>query len=117
MSAGLPPSVQAMLADDHAPTAPLMEFVTAYATDDNLWWHTACGHHQNLFDAAMDQMVEMHKNETTMLEDLRLILTALGLDSEGARSYSAHEVVQREVLPAIAAMRESLQRYRGTPKS
>lgn len=39
------------------------------------------------------------------IEDLRLILRALGL-FDGARSQSAHEVVHHEVLPAIAQLKE-----------
>lgn len=40
-----------------------------------------------------------------VFEDLREILRALGL-SDAARPYSAHEVVQREILPAIKRLRE-----------
>lgn len=53
------PAVQAMLDPEGGPmvpTAPLEEFCAAYATDDNLWWRIACGHHQNLFEAAADQL-------------------------------------------------------------
>lgn len=39
-----------------------------------------------------------------VIEDLRAILRALGL-SDGARPYSAHEVVQRDILPAIRRLR------------
>lgn len=38
-----------------------------------------------------------------MHEDLRLILVALGL-GDHARTYSPHEVVHREILPAIGAL-------------
>jgi hypothetical protein len=50
------PAVQAMLTDGAmVPTAPLDEFLAAYAEDDNLWWRISCGHHQNLFDAAVER--------------------------------------------------------------
>jgi hypothetical protein len=42
--------------DDHAPTPPLGSFLRAYAEDDNEWWRLSCGHHLNLFDAAVEQM-------------------------------------------------------------
>lgn len=54
----IPESVQAML-DDRGivlcPTAPLEDFLIAYALDDNIWWSLSCGHHQNLFEAACDK--------------------------------------------------------------
>jgi hypothetical protein len=37
-------------------TADLATFRAAYARDDNLWWTLDCGHHQNLFEAACDQL-------------------------------------------------------------
>lgn len=43
------------------------------------------------------------------VEDVRQILAALGLGTH-ARSYSAHEVVQREVLPALLALRATVER-------
>lgn len=51
-----PESVTAAYNDDHAPTPPLDEFLTAYEDDDNWWWRLACGHHLNLFDAAVDRI-------------------------------------------------------------
>lgn len=41
------------------PTARLDDFVLAYRKTDNLWWMIGCGHHQNLFDAAIDKLEEM----------------------------------------------------------
>lgn len=41
--------------DSRAPT-PLAEFREHYAVDDNLWWRTACGHHQNLFEDACEHL-------------------------------------------------------------
>lgn len=54
----LPDSVRAMLEQAHAPTAPLDEFIAAYGDDDNLWWSIDCGHHQNLFEAALEALAE-----------------------------------------------------------
>jgi hypothetical protein len=48
----IPPTVQAMLDDPGAPTAPLEDFLAAYAQDDNIWWRISCGHHLNLFEMA-----------------------------------------------------------------
>ena len=52
----VPASVVAMTEDSHAPTAPLADFLAAYMADDNWWWRIACGHHENLFDAAIEQL-------------------------------------------------------------
>lgn len=40
-----------------------------------------------------------------VFEDLRAILRSLGLH-DSARPYSAHEVVHREIIPAIEKLRE-----------
>jgi hypothetical protein len=53
------PAVQAMLTDNHAPTAPLDEFLAAYTEDDNLWWRISDGHRLNLFEAAVEWAVEV----------------------------------------------------------
>ena len=60
----IPPSVTAMT-DDAAmsPTAPLDDFLAAYDTDDNWWWRISCGHHMNLFDAAVERMREAEQRE------------------------------------------------------
>ena len=64
--------------DAMVPTAPLDEFITAYEQDDNLWWSIACGHHQNLFDAAIGEIDHLRQ----VLRLLRLNLDdALGLYS------------------------------------
>jgi hypothetical protein len=52
-----PDSVAAILVDNAAPTPPLADFLTAYYEDDNLWWRIGCGHHQNLFEVAV-QVIE-----------------------------------------------------------
>ena len=59
----LPESVRAMIEDEKAPTAPLADFLSAYEDDDNLWWRIACGHHQNLFDAAVKRFGAVSPNE------------------------------------------------------
>lgn len=56
MADKLPPSVKAMIDEENAPTGPLDEFADAYANNDNLWWYLACGHHQNLFEEAIDRL-------------------------------------------------------------
>lgn len=40
--------------EDGEPTPPVDEFLATYADDDNIWWAIACGHHQNLFEAAVE---------------------------------------------------------------
>lgn len=42
--------------DPRAPTPPLDDFLVAYADDDNWWWRLSSGHHQNLFDEAVERM-------------------------------------------------------------
>lgn len=41
------------------PTPPLAEFVAAMDYDDNLWWVVGCGHHVNLFEAAVVEIEDL----------------------------------------------------------
>jgi hypothetical protein len=59
-------NVKAMCRDEGAPTAPLAEFLEAYNDDNNWWWQISCGHHMNLFDAAVDE-IERLKEEIAVL--------------------------------------------------
>ena len=54
-------------------TPPLAAFRAHYEQDDNLWWMTGCGHHQNLFEAACEQLDDL----TRQLDDLRLQVEVL----------------------------------------
>jgi hypothetical protein len=69
--------------DPKAPTAPLADFLAAYEKDDNEWWGIGCGHHQNLFEAAVDEVVRL----TVETEQLRQLLVKAGiaLEAESAR--------------------------------
>jgi hypothetical protein len=48
----------------------------------------------------------------TAIEDVREIAVALGIGGH-ARPYSAHEVVQKEILPTIEKLRRDLLNARG----
>jgi hypothetical protein len=37
-------------------TPKLDDFLVEYEADDNVWWRLACGHHQNLFEEAVERM-------------------------------------------------------------
>ena len=39
------------------PTASLDEFLAAYDEDDAIWWRISCGHHQNLFEMAVEELL------------------------------------------------------------
>lgn len=39
-----------------SPTPPLEDFREAYEADDTIWWSLGCGHHQNLFEAACEEI-------------------------------------------------------------
>ncbi len=40
---------------DWKQTPTLDEFNAMYDEDDNIWWRIACGHHQNLYEAAVER--------------------------------------------------------------
>lgn len=50
------PDVEAMVSQMSAPTADLADFLLEYEKDDNIWWAIACGHHQNLFEEAVEAL-------------------------------------------------------------
>lgn len=52
----IPASVREMEVNPQAPTCPLEDFLEAMRQDDNWWWRIACGHHLNLFEAALERM-------------------------------------------------------------
>jgi len=54
-------AVEAMEQADQAPTADLEDFILAYFEDDNIWWRVGCGHHMNLFDAAVERIRELEQ--------------------------------------------------------
>jgi hypothetical protein len=83
-----PPSVKAML--NNGPTAPLAEFVAAYEADDNLWWVVGCGHHQNLFDAAMEEVDRLRAFERFLYAQAEMYGPAASLTA----SLSAYERTQ-----------------------
>ena len=56
--------------DPNVPTAPLDEFVAAYEDDDNWWWRIACGHHQNLFEAAVERLTELRHHHVAVWHDV-----------------------------------------------
>lgn len=41
---------------DWTETPSLENFRQWYEQDNNIWWMAACGHHQNLFEAALDEI-------------------------------------------------------------
>lgn len=48
-------TVKAMI-EREGPTAPLADFRDIYDRDDNIWWVIDSGHHQNLFEAACEEI-------------------------------------------------------------
>jgi len=72
------PAVEAMLTNPQAPTAPLHEFLDAYRADENLWWKLPSGHHQNLFDEAIDTL-DLVDDLTELRRAVRRALNELGV--------------------------------------
>jgi hypothetical protein len=86
-------------------TPPLDDFIRDYEADGNLWWRTDCGHHQNLFEAAVERMkaaeVQVDREATARLA--KALLFALRSHGEatldnGARVRVLPEAVLRDVL-------------------
>jgi hypothetical protein len=47
-----------------AVTASLNDFLKAYNDDDNWWWRISCGHHLNLFDAALERIYQLEQRQS-----------------------------------------------------
>jgi hypothetical protein len=59
MDRKLHPDIEGMINKPHHPTCSLDDFLPAYERDDNVWWMIECGHHQNLFDAAVERLYDV----------------------------------------------------------
>jgi hypothetical protein len=81
------PAIEAMIASDSPmiPTASLDEFLDAWQEDPNLWWRISCGHHLNLFEAAIDSDADCTEPH------LGLATTRQLLKEIGARFQMGHE--------------------------
>lgn len=55
----LPPTVQAALDRDQAPTPPLADYLKAMEKDDNLPWRLGAGHVLNLLEEAVDRIEDL----------------------------------------------------------
>jgi hypothetical protein len=49
---------------DSDPTPPLAEFLVEFEQDDNIWWRIGCGHHLNLFEAAVEEIEQLKSRMT-----------------------------------------------------
>jgi hypothetical protein len=54
-----------------APTAPLGDVLAAMEEDPNLWWRMGCGHHENLFDDAVDRLTVMTAENARLVAGLK----------------------------------------------
>lgn len=54
-------------------TPPVDAFLEAYNAADNIWWMIECGHHQNLFEAAVDERDALRAEVARLREELRSI--------------------------------------------
>lgn len=51
-------------------TPSLDDFRQSYETDNNAWWRLECGHHMNLFDAALERLDAMQELARDRKDDL-----------------------------------------------
>jgi hypothetical protein len=79
-------AVKAMADDPKAPTAPLAEFLAAYAEDDNWWWRIDGGHHQNLFEAAVDAYDEQRDEVERLRAQVEAVEALIGYGYSVTRS-------------------------------
>jgi hypothetical protein len=52
---------------DGSRSPSLDEFLAVYNDDDSVWWMLAGGHHQNLFEAAVDELTALRAQRDAAL--------------------------------------------------
>ncbi len=86
-------------------TPPLDEFRRDYEADDNVWWAMACGHHQNLFEAACEQLDDAKRELARLrasIAEIRTFLEALAHE-DWRGNMPAHIDKARKSLAILAA--------------
>lgn len=53
---------------ENDPTPSVEEYLAEEERDPNLWWRIACGHHQNLFEEAVERMQEQEQKIRKLYE-------------------------------------------------
>ena len=76
-------------------TPPLGEFVTEYERDDNVWWTISCGHHQNLFDAALERIAELERGVNDQRTELVTLIMGRTATSAANAILTCYELVPR----------------------
>jgi hypothetical protein len=104
--------------DDNGPTPSVDEFLVMQERDSNLWWRIGCGHHENLFDSAVEQRDALraaiqavqklcdepkhrhvhvgHTNFYVATSSLRAALAAAGVDQEDTEQRPAKTSRRRD---------------------
>ena len=85
---------------DWKQTPTLDEFNAMYDEDDNIWWRIACGHHQNLYEAA----VERYQTAEAQIQRVRHDLTDFykGYNKASSDVFSAMNGWGREECPTCS---------------
>lgn len=100
-----------------AATPSVAEFRRWYEVDDNMWWRTACGHHQNLFEEACEIIdstrAELNSIKAEMNDSLRDMNTRWKLFHRAARvTWETEEAKLRQELAATTkAKQENDERF------
>jgi hypothetical protein len=66
-------------------TPPLDDFLREFEANNNLWWSTDCGHHLNLFEAAVERMHQAERLLSRLVVSSEVFVVPE--TSEGERPY------------------------------
>ncbi|MCC3333563.1 hypothetical protein [Nocardia abscessus] len=76
-------------------TPSLDEFRRVYEADNNAWWRLECGHHMNLFDAALEKLDAMLELARDRKDDLVIAQARIAeLEAQFDRVRKVHEPIE-----------------------
>lgn len=85
---------------DWKQTPTLDEFNAMYDEDDNIWWRIACGHHQNLYEAAVERY-QTAEAQVQRVRELAGFWEAQVADSPSGASWVYMSAASRLLLDAL----------------
>lgn len=82
-------------------TPPLDDFLREFEADSNTWWRIDCGHHLNLFEAAVERMQQAERLLSRLIVPSEVFVvpeTSGGVYDPDLQEARIHQVLSPEEL-------------------